>query len=105
MGLPKFTGEASLYRSGAYYQTALWVGESPLGRAALPQQEAFSPLFGFCSPPVCIPGRSQHCCYPTPLGWRCWTRYCPPPDPCAHCRTPAECCVCNGGTWTGKVCI
>ncbi|MBV9032975.1 MAG: IPT/TIG domain-containing protein [Acidobacteriaceae bacterium] len=28
----------------------------------------------------------------------------PPPDPCRNCRTPQQCCVCNGGTWSGGRC-
>lgn len=26
-------------------------------------------------------------------------------DGCAYCRTPAQCCVCAGGYWTGARCI
>jgi hypothetical protein len=28
----------------------------------------------------------------------------PPPDICRDCRTPQQCCVCNGGTWVGGRC-
>jgi hypothetical protein len=28
----------------------------------------------------------------------------PPPNGCSHCRTPEQCCVCNGGTFSGGRC-
>ncbi len=102
MNIPGFDAEASLYKSSRQYQ-AVAFRVQPNGVAIAPQ-EGLLPIRQFCFPHVCIPGGVQHCCYWTPLGWRCWTRYCPP-DPCAHCGTPKECCVCNGGTWTGSVCI
>jgi hypothetical protein len=27
-----------------------------------------------------------------------------PPDPCRHCQTPRQCCICNGGVWVGGRC-
>lgn len=103
MAVPEFTGEASLYRSSRQYQ-AMASRVQPNG-VAIPQQGGLLPLFHFCYPQVCVPGGVQRCCYWTGLGWNCSTRYCPPPNPCAHCSTPEECCICNGGTWTGKVCF
>ena len=28
-----------------------------------------------------------------------------PTDPCKGCKTPEQCCLCAGGTWTGKACL
>jgi hypothetical protein len=28
----------------------------------------------------------------------------PPPNDCTHCRTPEQCCICNGGAWVGGRC-
>lgn len=103
MRLPDFSGEASLYGSDYQYSHFAYLDTSTVLGTAIPQQAPL--LLVHCYPPVCIPGGVQRCCYLTPWGLLCWTRQCPPIDPCEHCRTPAQCCVCNGGTWTGKVCI
>lgn len=103
MHIPEFVAEASVYRSVYDYSQLSYLDGSHAGGMAIPQQESLLPVR--CYPPVCLSGGEQRCCYWTPSGPRCWTRQCPPIDPCAHCRTPAQCCVCNGGTWTGRVCI
>jgi len=106
MGLPGFIGDASLYRSSEQYCGVALAPAVTTGGIAFPQQFSFVR----CYPPICIPGRWQWCCYGTPFGPHCWIRHCPPPLPCTPpdcvgCRTPAQACICAGGTWTGSVCI
>jgi hypothetical protein len=106
MMIPGYSADASLYRSAGHYRAGLAGLARPDG-VALPQQmeSLITPPWLVCVPRLCPPsGGVQYCCYWGPFGHRCFTRTCPP-DPCAHCRTPAQCCICAGGTWTGSVCI
>ena len=101
MSIPGYGAEASLYRSSAQYRAAL-AGLAQSAAVAIPQQIEYPWLF--CVPRLCPPSGIQQCCSWTPFGHRCFTRRCRP-DPCAGCRTFAQCCTCAGGTWTGSECI
>ena len=80
MSMPRFTAEASVYASQNRYLTGLQGWGSNNGVA----------LAGTCS---C----SAPCSHPEA------TCSCPP-DPCALCVGPKQCCECTGGTWNGQRC-
>ena len=94
MALPQFTGEASLYKSSAQYRMKAGPMASA-GGVAIPQ-------FTWCGP--CIDGRQFCVIDDPPLSLEYWRPCVTPPDPCAHCRTAEECCICGGGIWNGHVC-
>jgi hypothetical protein len=96
MPLPQFTGEASLYKSSAQYRITAGAGAG--GDFGAVQAAIIFPRL--CGP--CNASGMQTCCVSFGLSHYCYTQSCW--DPCAHCRTPEECCVCNGGVWDGRFC-
>jgi len=98
MQIPGFTAESSLYASENLYRGGYLFSSATGGVKMLPQ----AVMFEVCGP--CQPNGMQTCCS-SPLGdFHCWIQACSP-DPCAHCRSPKECCECNGGIWTGTHCV
>ncbi|CAN5767502.1 hypothetical protein BH20PSE1_BH20PSE1_23930 [soil metagenome] len=77
MNMPRFTAEASLYKTSEHYQfVASWI-EGTGGQGIIPQQDFIPatplPPFFRCSP--CMLGR-QFCCPPPGFGLRCFVRRC-----------------------------
>lgn len=99
MSTPGFSADTSLYTTRTQYRaTSAW-GH---GMGVSPQQGGANLVH--CTPPTCPPGGIQKCCILTQSGWQCSWHRCRI-DPCSHCRTPEECCLCAGGTWTGHYCL
>ena len=94
MQMPGFNAEASLYTSHATYRSSGGAGgDFGAVRAAIVFPRSCGPCNTNGMQICCVNFGLSHYCYPQ----SCW-------DPCAGCRTPAECCVCNGGIWDGRFC-
>jgi len=96
MSTPGFSADISLYTTRTQYSaTSAW----QRGAGVSPQISA-----GGCWPP-CTPGGVQRCCVRTlQFGLVCWSRSCPPWDPCDFLSGAARC-HCLGGTWINGSCV
>jgi hypothetical protein len=92
--MPGFHADASLYVSRETYRSSGGAG----GDYAAVQAAIIFPRW--CGP--CNANGLQTCCVNFGLSRYCYTQSCW--DPCARCRTPEECCICNGGVWDGRFC-